>query len=293
MAGVSPDHVYIADISAYQMGFNIEQAHQDGLGAAVAKVTEGGPPGGESWDIANKSFARDMYNRATARGMLFGFYHYLRAGDGATQCDYFLDAVNRITGHGVNGHLVQLDYEHDDANFEIALQFANRFRAATGNHPLLVYTARWYWTQARLGSAYTQGTRISPYLWSAPNAPGGGSFYPGVHQGHDSPLWNGYGPWSNLTIMQYTNAGHTGGLLNVDLNCFRGPMSELRKLAGITDPPPTPTPTPPNPDTKILDAIKAVDTKVSRILQLIENQDIAEIIHRSTFAADDDTEAAA
>lgn len=298
MGAVAPDHVYVADISAYQTGFNIEKAYQDGLGAAVCKVTEGGAPGGESWDVANKSFARDMYHRATDMGMLFGFYHYLRGGSGRDQCDYFLSEVARITGHGVSGHLVQLDYEADDASFQTALDFANRFRASTGNHPLFVYTARWYWTMARLGIDYQRGAEISPYLWSAPNAAGGGSYYPGVHQPHDSPLWAGYGPWGNLSVMQYTNAGHTGGLLNVDLNCFCQPMSELRKMAGIIDPPPPPpvvTPPPPivitPPVTTIppaqppatppsqgsplhwrhsfMQAIEDIDAKLNRILEIV------------------------
>src|SRR5689334_14942227 len=84
-----PAPLWIADISNWQAGLNVEQVIAEGYTAIVCKATEGTTYRDGQFD--------GWIRRIRAAGAIPGAYHFIRNGDGAAQARFFLD---RLRPHG-------------------------------------------------------------------------------------------------------------------------------------------------------------------------------------------------
>ena len=165
------------------------------------------------------------HNLAFARSRnisLLGGYHYIRAGNGAGQADYFAARARALFGHQLRGHLWQLDCE-SDATLADVTAFKKRWDAGTGSAPIFFYTGDWWlqprgWDVAALGFAG---------LWAAPNRG-----YVGRAANVRPGDWSaGYGGYRTITILQYDARAAVG-----DADMYRGDLADLRALCAGSSP---------------------------------------------------------
>lgn len=209
--------IWLADISNHQGDISIEQIVAEGYSAVICKASEG------------TSFRDGWFDgwipRIKAAGAIPGAYHFLRAGDGAAQAR-ILHA--RVADHGgPSGFLCALDNEAD-ASWETTVAFAETWREISGGHPLLMYTGGWWWRPRGW-----PGAELTPYLWHSHYVTGSGygsALYGQVGEDFWTP---GYGGWPQATILQFSSSARVAGQV-VDVNAFRGSLTELLALAGIT-----------------------------------------------------------
>ncbi|GIG63142.1 hypothetical protein Lfu02_75140 [Longispora fulva] len=221
--------VWIADISNWQGDINAAGIVAEGYAAVVCKATEGG-------DYTDPWF--DTYiPEIIGAGGIPGAYHYLRAGDGGAQARRFLD---RIRAHGgPDGWLVQLDCEADGGPPEMAA-FMAEWNAATGDHPVLIYSGAWWWDDHTGGF---DGSALTPYLWHSHYVDGSG-YGSRLYESVPGDWWTpGYGGWDTATILQFSSHGRVAGQ-DIDVSAYRGSLDDLRVLTRAG----TPTPIPPDPD---------------------------------------------
>jgi hypothetical protein len=222
---------FLYDIAGtYQPGFSVIKAKQEGFIGGISKITEG-LTSGTTWDTTNKHWSNIWYQESRDNGQIWGGYHYLRNGNGAAQARYFLDEFNKITGHGVNGHLVQLDNE-SDADWVTTQDWSNEFYRLTNGHPYLMYTGSWWWN---VTGRKWNGNSLTPYLWHSHYVAGTGIASIMYEQVNNS-LWTpGYGNWPVATILQFSSKGSAGNINNnVDVNAFRESSFIMHSLTGDT-----------------------------------------------------------
>jgi hypothetical protein len=222
---------FLYDIAGtYQPGFNVVTAKREGYIGGISKITEG-LSSGANWDVTNKAHSRQWYQDSVNNGQIWGGYHYLRKGNGAAQARYFLDEFNKITGHGVRGHLVQLDNE-SDADWQTTVDWSNEFYRQTNNHPYLMYTGNWWWNVA--GRRWN-GNSLTPYLWHSSYVGGTGNGQALFNKVPNSWWLPGYGGWSRASILQFSSKGSCGGIVNnVDVNAIQMDINTLLGIGGNT-----------------------------------------------------------
>ncbi len=184
------------DVSHYQAGLSLK-----GAPVVSAKATEGST-------YRDPSYA-NFRDQATALGILFVPYHYLRAGSGARQAEFCYS----VAGH--DGALM-LDVEANSGGVADVLAFVGRYRQL-GGVVRLVYLPRWYWLQ--IGSPDLRPLAVARLLLVS-------SRY--TSYADDGPGWAAYGGMTP-TIWQYTDAHSFNGKA-VDFNAFRGSIDQLRAL---------------------------------------------------------------
>lgn len=200
--------VAFPDLSNYQSGLRI----QPGTVAVVAKATEGN----YYQDLSYLSFKQQAANE----GSIFSSYHYLRAGYGAEQAQYWHSYV----GAGVP---VMLDVESGSGGVADILAFVTE-AAALGARVWGVYFPYWYWQS--IGS---------PDL--TPLADAGLALVSSNYSAYSDtgPGWASYGGM-NPAVWQWTDDLSYGGQ-SVDFNAFRGTTAQLAELInGHTTPPAPP-----------------------------------------------------
>lgn len=220
---------FLYDIAGtYQTGFDVATAKREGYLGGICKITEGLTTG-TNWDNVNKQWARNWYQQSVDNGQLWGAYHFLRKGNGGAQARYFMDELDKITGHGARGHLIQLDNE-SDADWVTTQDFSNEYHNLSGNQPYLMYTGSWWWNVA--GRRWN-GNSLTPYLWHSHYVAGQG-FASVLYNQVTNALWTpGYGNWPTATILQFSSKGSAGGITaNVDVNAFKGTRQDLQTLTG-------------------------------------------------------------
>lgn len=225
--------VWLADISNWQAGINIEQVVREGYAAVVCKATEGGTFNDKQFD--------NWIPRIRKAGAIPGAYHYLRAGNGAAQARHFL---NRLKRHGgPDGMLIQLDNEKD-ASWDTTKDWVKEWNRLTGNHPILMYTGAWWWKPRGW-----DGEKLTPYLWHSRyvNGTGTGSK---LYEKVPASWWTpGYGGWDKVTVLQFSSKGKVAGK-QIDVNAFRGTLAQLRALTRPASNP-SPSPQPGKPALKV------------------------------------------
>lgn len=191
--------IFFPDISSYEDGLTIAP----GTVAVIAKATEG-------------TYYRDanyagFKAQAAAVGAIFSGYHFLKAGGGAAQADYYHAWARAVP--------CMLDVETEGASKPTVLDclaFINRLRDI-GGRVWGAYFPAWYWEQVG-GSLASLGVAVVSSNYTAYSDTG--------------PGWARYGGAAPV-IWQYTNAQPYGGQ-RVDFNAFRGTVAELAELINGT-----------------------------------------------------------
>lgn len=232
------------DVSHHQGAVSWSKVAAAGADFAWCKATEGA-------SFRDPRFAANWAG-IHAAGLVGGAYHFLRAeSSGAAQARHFLEVVGEL-----RGRLAALDVETSGARTNPSLtqvrDFARTFAQMTGGHPLVVYTAGWWW---RGIARNPPGAQLGP-LWHA------------RYNTTPGPL---YGGWSGWTFWQHTDRGRVPGISGpCDLNRFAGTRAQLLALTrpGATVPP---VPVPQETDDMFSDADRALLRDVqARLAAIIE-----------------------
>lgn len=191
--------IYFPDVSNHNAGLVI----QPNTVAVVAKATQG------NW--FTDSQYQNFRQQAGAVGAIFQAYHFLEAGNAASQAQFCFNVV----GPGVS---LMLDFEPTSGSspsIADAMAFRDAYRSLGGNIRS-VYLPKWYW-QGTLGSAPLTGLADLALVSS--------DYVPYSDSG---PGWDPYGGLTPA-IWQYTDSQPYGGQ-SVDFNAFKGSASDLLSL---------------------------------------------------------------
>src|SRR3954454_24835281 len=130
----------------YHKEFVSSAADLAGLGFLIAKATQGLQHVDETY-VGQVTLAHD-------NGLVAGAFHFLEVGDGAAQCDRFLDVVRPVAGPD---HLYAVDvepYKTSDhpprvlhPNPEDLVGFHSRFHELMPGRVLLVYSFPAFWAE--------------------------------------------------------------------------------------------------------------------------------------------------
>lgn len=175
------------DVSFWQGVINWDRAKSSGLSGAILKASEA--------KFVDPKFS---LNSASCSLEYKGAYHFLREGNGADQCKFFLDTI------GDFGNLRgALDFEivPSSANMTTALDWVNEYLKEVGVPPVLYLNTSLSQTKqwTTLGYKYLFRNFTSYPLWIANYNP------------VSSP---GIGAWENYALWQYTRKA-TGSLYGV------------------------------------------------------------------------------
>jgi peptidoglycan hydrolase-like protein with peptidoglycan-binding domain len=196
--------IFYPDVSSYQAGISFA-----GCVIAVAKATEG-------TDYINPDYGPAKVRAANA-GAYFCAYHFLHAGDGASQASYAYGAVGSEVPlmidceaeYNSNGTLASAPQVTD------VVDFVNEYRAL-GGKTYLLYLPHWYW-QGDMGSAsLTPVIDLGMLLVS--------SDY--TTYSDTGPGWAPYGGMTPV-IWQYTSSATLNGVNNVDFNAYMGTLADF------------------------------------------------------------------
>ncbi len=187
------------------------------------KVTQGSPLTvsrgyvNPFWDGPDGHNKQALAARAAASGFVPGAYHFLEAGDGAGQADFFHTKAGNLEGFAI-----AVDVEPSTNSRPTAADahaYVTRLRELYPHHPVTGYIPHWYW-----GS---QDTRFVDVLWASNYVTGTGTpaqLYARV----TSSQWASYGG-RVPALLQFTNAATVAGAPGgVDCSAFRGTVAELK-----------------------------------------------------------------
>lgn len=228
-----------------------KRARAEGMRFVLCKATE-------STTFIDPTYRSQVLGGALA-GLLAGGYHFLRPGNGAGQCDYFLSTVG-----DPDGKLCALDVE--DGSYADVLAFVARWRQRT-RHPLGGYTGPWFW-RGHLGNPPMAG--LFDWTWDSTYMTGTGSpqqVYAQVVAGGYAAWTPTYGGLTTKSMLQYSSSATVAGVAQVDVNAWPGTWDELVALSRTSAPKPAPTPTPaPAPTPKDLDMTPAQEAKLDQAI---------------------------
>ena len=207
-------------MTIYGLDVSNHQGNMTTLGGVAAKFFISKLTEGTTFTDGNAS-----HNLAFAKSnniKLTGGYHFIRAGNGSAQADWFIKRARQLFGTELNGNLWQLDCEADATEADVRA-FKARWDAVTGNVPIFFYTGDW-WLQPRGWNVAAMGFAG---LWSAPNAG-----YVGRANAVKATDWAGnYGGFGKITILQYDARSSVG-----DTNMFNGTLAQLQALCTRREP---------------------------------------------------------
>lgn len=209
----------IIDISHWQTDppktpIEWNQVADDGVKAAVNKVSEGLHFLDNSWPT--------NYPGMIANDVIPGGYHMFRENvSGSGQADIFLNNVWAMTGNWEL--LLMIDVERNDGIWQ-----------ETARDKLRDCLYRVVERTSRIPIIYTSDSKWRELIEYYYNEPAWTTHVPlwvANYNVERPTIPDGWLIWS---IWQYTSSGSVTGIDgNVDLNWFRGSMTDLRKLAGI------------------------------------------------------------
>lgn len=216
------------DIARYQGNpAPIKAIVKAGAGFIIAKATEG-------TGYVDPSFAKNMA-LIKASTAVPGNYHFLWGGDGAGQCDHFLDTIGNP-----NGLICAVDVETvrsgPDPEYADVKAFVKRFRDKAPGHPLVLYTGAWFWTSRQFGNP--DASALDLFLWNARYT---GAKGPLDRITRAAGFRAGYGGWTTADIVQFTSLATlpNGGRIDVDLAVI-DPKILTHKPTVPPPPPPVP-----------------------------------------------------
>lgn len=192
------------------------------------KVTEGTGYVNPFWP-ASKAL---MLLRARASGFVPLSYHFMDAGPGAPQADWFARWAGPLGGFGL-----AVDFErapNGPPTLAQARDCVARLRHHYPARPIGGYAPHWF----------TGGEDLSFFDWVwASNYVTSKNESPAALYGHVSnSQWAGYGG-KPVTLLQFTDAASVPGVARpVDCSAFRGTAAELRAVILPRTPAPSPPP---------------------------------------------------
>jgi len=225
----------VPDISDFQTGFDIEAFADAGAEFIILKASEGG-----TYLSRRMPGWRD---RAHAKGLVVGLYHFLRANSTDVEVANFLGAIG---GNLRPGEVAICDWEYPQApappaTADQAQAWLERVEGATGRRPMLYSYAPF------LAARPTAALSRWP-LWIAAYGANDGRQHPWPNTDRWDPFEAGPGvyPFEFRTIgWQYTSTGAVAGYGGqLDVSRFDLSPADLAQLSGSTPPVPPPDPDP-------------------------------------------------
>lgn len=203
---------FAADGSSYQGTINWAAVKAAGYGAGTEKVTESADYVNPAWPAA-----RAALGAAASPSFTPGCYHYLTAGNGAGQADWFASHAAAIPGF-----VIWVDLE----------------RAAAGPQPT-VADARAFVTRLRVhypgkriglyaGESFTGNAKLTfaDMLWSPHYVEGTGTPAE-LYREVPASWWNAYGGLTP-TLLQFSQSAEVPGVDGLaDVSAYRGTPAQL------------------------------------------------------------------
>jgi lysozyme len=269
------DDVWGIDVASHQGRLDMAGVKKEGYSFVVQKASEGTYYPNRSTQAAYPALARDNVKRAEAAGLVTGWYHYLTNGPVDKQVDNFL----RVAGKDLDGKLVMVDVEdlsYDGVDYAPQARhvqgFVNELRRRIGDHPILIYSADWFW-KPRIGRSIKA---LFPNLvpgedivtWDAEYVEPRTGFASAVW---DNPLIQGGSKWAERwggvphKILQFTDRALVQGQY-MDADKFNGTLDELKALTRTHKPAPV-TP-PPEEEEELPQVDREQERKAARAARL-------------------------
>ncbi|MEV0691478.1 peptidoglycan-binding protein [Streptomyces sp. NPDC050388] len=178
------------------------------------------------------------FKASAAAGLMNSGYHFYAEGTGSAQADHFIRTLRTAgyTGKAAGQLPPVIDLEHHNgacpayATTTHISTFINKIKSSFGVAPI-VYTSKWFVDDCLKGngSVFSTTPLWQPRYQSGSNEP---AALPGANRS-----------WS---FWQHSETGAVSGISgNVDLNVYRGTLTQLRAMANIgtgTTPAPAPLP---------------------------------------------------
>ena len=184
---------------------------------------------------------RSNVTRMREAGLIPGAYHFLYGSSWASpeeQADRFMDLVG-----DPEGMLIALDVESDGTSRPTARdaeRWVARFRSRYPDHPVLLYTGRWYWVGVLRNP---RGGHIAP-LWHSRYVSNEGLSPKALYDRYViADYWRvDFGGWRTPLLIQFTSSASVPGIVGrVDANAFLGTARQLESLSRSTPLPDTST----------------------------------------------------
>lgn len=216
-----------ADASSFQQNVNWPAVKAAGYGAGTEKATE-------SVDYVNPFWpaARAALTSLASPSFSPGVYHYLTAGNGAAQADWFARNAGLIPGF-----VIWCDLERAASGPSPSVQDARDFVARVRQH----YPGKRVGLYAGESFTGAASLRFADMLWSPRYVAGSGTpreLYLKV----PASWWDAYGGLSPVLLQFSQSASVPGVGSQVDVSAFKGSAAQMHDaLLGIK---PTPRPKP-------------------------------------------------
>jgi GH25 family lysozyme M1 (1,4-beta-N-acetylmuramidase) len=217
---------FYADGSSYQGTVNWAAVRKAGFGGGAEKATQGTAYENPFWSAARAALLAEA-------GPTFvpGAYHYLTAGNGAGQADYFAAHAGTLPGF-----VIWIDLERAMSGASPSVTDARdcvaRLRVLYPHNRIGLYAG-----QSFTGSA---SLTFCDLLWSPHYVAGSGTPVD-VYRAVPASFWDSYGGMS-VTLLQFSQTAMVAGVIGeADCSAFRGSATEMRAaLLGIKPPAPVP-----------------------------------------------------
>ena len=218
---------FAADGSSYQGQIDWVATKAAGFGAGTEKASEGTDYANPFWPAA-----RAALGAVASPSFTPGAYHYLTAGNGAGQADWFARQAGPIPGF-----VIWCDLERATAGTQPtvadARDFVTRLRAHYPGKRIGLYASESFTGAAKL--------TFADMLWSPHYVEGTGT-PPGLYREVPASWWDAYGGLTPA-LLQFSQSAPVPGVAGVaDISAYRGTAAQLHDaLLGIR---PTPKPAP-------------------------------------------------
>jgi GH25 family lysozyme M1 (1,4-beta-N-acetylmuramidase) len=221
----------------YQSKLDFNRARLEDYEFCVVKASEGPYRDGDAYVPGG---FKEFFRRAEAEGFVMGAYHFLVSTPAKAQAEHFLRTIESVGGP--EDKILMVDFEEhpnralSPGNDQLE-GFISEVKRRIGDHPLVVYAARGFWSGGDSSGDFDQyGADVAwdaYYLHMNPVFPK--RFYPdseNLFQQADLP-WGWGKRWGNVEpwFWQFTPAGRVAGI-NIDVNAYRGTPEQLLALTG-------------------------------------------------------------
>ena len=222
------------DTSHWNAILDVTKLKAEGVVYQFMKATQG--------TTSNDANFATTRTNAKNGGLIPGAYHFLNVGNGAAQCDHFIDRLNQ-TG-GTNGIMLALDVELQTsttgASYQDVKDFLARCQPKTPGRTWVIYTGGWYWGTANAaGYLHNPPAPAGTVLWISIYVGGSGSIASLLDkvgaQGtsgdpYPSAKLNG---WSEYTFRQFSASSTVAGVSPIDADVTYKGLDYLKGLAGM------------------------------------------------------------
>ncbi len=222
------------DTSHWNATLDVTKLKAEGVVYQFMKATQG--------TTSNDSNFATTRTNAKNGGLIPGAYHFLNVGNGAAQCDHYLDRLNQ-TG-GTSGIMLALDVELQTSttgpSYQDVKDFLARCQPKTPGRTWVIYTGGWYWGSAtQAGYLHNPPAPAGTLLWISIYVGGSGSLNTllakvGAQGTSEDPYpsakLNG---WSEYTFRQFTASATVAGTSPIDADVIYHNLDFLKNLAGI------------------------------------------------------------